>query len=730
MIRRILTALLLLSASLVSAQTTLTLTATHLTMEQGQVVPPLIWSWSNAAAAASCTGEPSLTTTATSTSGTGTYPITISAGTLSCTGYSLAFAGSPLDVLPSDGKGATLIASVTYPPGLLTGPTGTTLPQAIDVTNNATCDLDPTGVTDGTSCLNTLLARFMHTNCSTQPNWVSWLYFPPGTYTLAGPVLPCGNGWHLLGSGVGRTIIRVPPNTSTYNSASDAPWLSISSVGGNSNFREAIENLTIDVGYGNPKMQLLVLAMNNVGRIRNVVLYSEDSTVDEMVFFHSYPGPALFKDVAIYGGNYALYSGQVEYSWTFDRFTTEGQLKTVLSPGSTKMNLEHWLSDNQVTALSIANNGQAAILDSSLLNGASANPAIKNVATSSVYARNVTITGYGTSDADSGSGTLINYVGNLIEKWTNDIASLFSPVSSAHSLQLPDPETPEPNDPDPSTWTMLDTSINTWGTQIANATSSTVYAPPGQYTGTTGTVNITVPDTVNHLQFYGSLDTSQQPKLYITVAGSSSTPLVIDGCVYDACTLIHTGPRVVVLRDTYLNTYQPSAGAGNVFFEDDSIYSGSITNYWTVFPAGQSVWGRQFNAESRTGPEIQCSGCNLWILGLKTENSPDLDPVLELSNGAQAEVFGAFIYPLASSTIANSPYSVTNSKLWIAPTFEFVNVAGYGWPDWVEETQGSTTQQLSVPGQGPGDYVLNGYYSNGSSSGGIVLRGTLIMRAQ
>jgi hypothetical protein len=645
---------------------------------------------------------------------------------LSCTGYTLAFTGNNLVVIADDGNGGNITPSVTYPPGFASGPTD----PVLNVTNNSACDVtlnSDAAATANTTCLNELLSLHVGTNCASQPSALTYLYFPPGYVSLNGRITPCGNGWLLFGSGPQRSYLRLVPNSAAFNTGTNTYWFNAPSVRGNDNFREFIYNLGFDVGYGNPNATALLVEQNNVGGERNVVIWSEDSNaVHGLDLSRPYPGPALSKNLAIYGFQNAVVSNQIEYSWTFDQLTTEGQTGTVLSTGPLKVSIQHWLSDNTATALAVAANGGVAVIDSEVLNGGGGNTGFTTANGGSLYVRNVTVKGYGTSEVDSGTGKPVTHAGNLMENWTGMAQSLFNSSQNAGSLHLPEEETPLPtDDPDQSNWTVLATTLSSWCSQISGSSSATVYAPPGAYTGSSTTYACSVPDTVNHINMYTSIDRSQEPKFIFTVAGSSSTPLVIDGCLYNVCTMVHTGTRTVVIQDTYLNGYNPRAGAGSIFMEDVAPYLGTVTPAATTFQPGQHLWARQYDVESGNSIQFQCSTCTLWILGLKTENAaPATDYVFNLSTRAQMEIFGSFFYALGAAGAGSYVGTANNSSFFMAPTFSYVNINGYNWQYWVQETQSGVTRNLSTPSQNAGNYLLPMYYSYGAAAATRVVGGS------
>jgi len=698
--------LALLFAPALQAQVALTFTASTLTMEVGGPVPPLVWVQNTYPT--TCTGTPTLSTTATSASAVGTYTISASAGTYACAGYTITYVNGTMNVIAADGKGAQINNSVVYPP--LAAFTSLSV-GAIDVTNNSTCNMVGDNATDNTTCLNNLLQNR------------TYLYFPPGIYLTSGAFTKTTNTWQLLGVGPQQSIIRLAPNSAAFNTGTATAWFNPASVSGNANFREFINGIGFDVGYGNPNAVPVTLVMNNAGAIRNSIIWSEDGNCPYALSFNrAFPGPALAKDLAIYGCQQAISSNQVEYNWTFDELTTEGQTGRIIASTVAHFNIQHWLSDGSMSAdhaLQTAAEGTIAILDSSLLNGSGSQAGIVNVAGGSVYVRNTTVTGYSPSEADSGTGTTVNYTGNLTQNWTGSAASIFNANLAPSSLYLPEQETPLPtDDPTPSNWTELGTNQSTWCASITGSASATVYAPLGSYSTGAGTYSCTIPSTVNHINMYNSTNSSQNAKWTFTIASNGGTPLVIDGCMYAVCTIVHTGTRVVIVRDSYLNTYQASPGAGNAFFEDVVNYGGSLRTQLNFY-SSQSVWARQLDLESNTTPQFICNGCTLWLLGYKIEcASPDVCPPVQLNNGSQAEIFGAFYYPLSGISAGNTaPIYSTNSKLFTAPTFSFPNIAGRGWQYWVQETKGLATGVALNPAYPTGaDPTLNMYYSTTGSA--------------
>lgn len=254
---------------------------------------------------------------------------------------------------------------------------------------------------------------------------------------------------------------------------------------------------------------------------------------------------------------------------------------------------QHVLSDNSVPVFVSTTLGRGALIDSELLGtNASSVTAITIATGNRLYFKDVSCSGYGICESDNGSPlpTL------PAEGWTGAAQTIFDSGSTPGALPISDTETPIPVDPAASTWTMLGSDSTGWCSTITSSTSTTVYLPPGTYTSSAN-VSCTIPDTVNHLLMYDSKNSAATAgtTYTFTVAGSSPTPLVIDGCMHQSCSINHTGLRTLVIRDTN-GGYQGAAGAGNVYFEDAAIggYLPKSTNEpGPTFYSSQLVTGRQ-----------------------------------------------------------------------------------------------------------------------------------------
>ena len=297
--------------------------------------------------------------------------------------------------------------------------------------------------------------------------------------------------------------------------------------------------------------------------------------------------------------------------------------------------------------------------------------------------------------------------GNIEQAWTGPGQSLFDHEQSPDSLHLEVRETPVSNDPPVSQWTQLGAVVADWPAQIANSASATVYAAPGIYSAK-GTTQIAVPDRVDHLEFYQAKFPTSSPQIVLAVAGSSPKPLIIDGCIYRSCRIVHTGSRAIVVRDSTLYSYTAQDGAGDFYIEDSNLISDA--KMAINFYPSQHIWARQLNLEQNSANKFNCSGCKIWILGYKTEQAT---PSIVLTDRARAEIFGFFFYQnVAPAMAGTASIYLTDSSLF-ATGWTQVDRARFGQPNWIIEKRRSATSSLAThtvdaPQQ------LDMYYSYGS----------------
>jgi hypothetical protein len=421
---------------------------------------------------------------------------------------------------------------------------------------------------------------------------------------------------------------------------------------------------------------------------------------------------------------------------TGEGITTQGQTVAGILGNQLKTQWRHVLSVQGLGVPAMTNtdpSSSAVYMDSEVI-GINGALAFKNSTTigfppSTFLVKNVSITGYTNSITDCGTGTCItDPPGNITLHYTGTAQTLFDSGATAATLNLPILETPTANDPDPSTWGRLGDDLTTWNATMASCPSSTVGAAPGQYgllIVPPSTINVNVPNCINHIACnYAAPPPGATYNIQFTVAGSSSTPLIVEGCPEGQNGITHTGSRTVVLLNDKTSGYTSSPGAGNVFCEN-CILGGSVP---IVFQSSQSFWGRQVNQEQPLSAKLQCAGCKIWMLGYKTEhNGSDLI----LTGGAQAEIYG--ISALGNPGTGNpngTMFQITDSSLFVTGTAltqctitQPTGACNNQWTNWVDETRFGVEDIFRVLNATTvgNTQNLGMFYSFGASGGGVIV---------
>ena len=87
-----------------------------------------------------------------------------------------------------------------------------------------------------------------------------------------------------------------------------------------------VEDLTIDVGAGNPGAIGIDYLANNIGAVRNVTLRTESAAArSALSMIRKWPGPALIQNLTVEGFDVGIAVAQTEYGLTFDHIRLAGQ---------------------------------------------------------------------------------------------------------------------------------------------------------------------------------------------------------------------------------------------------------------------------------------------------------------------------------------------------------------------------------------------------------------------
>jgi len=457
------------------------------------------------------------------------------------------------------------------------------------------------------------------------------LYFPNGTYRIAGTLRwpestnPRDAGRLILqGQSREKTVLQLLDYAPAFgNSGRPVPMIWTGGSGEN-NLRNAVRNLTLHTGEGNPGAIGIQFLANKQGTIRDVdIIAGGDGSGSTGLDLSSSetPGPLLVKNVRIRGFDTGIRAANPVHSVTLENIEVTDQKLAGIRNSAQVLTLRHLVSSNTVPALQIIDGaGVVTLLDSSLhgLPAKRPGPGILNRGV--LIARNLTSEGY-TNVIENRAGHGDGASGAVIPEYqSHEIVTLFP--APPFSLNLPVQETPEaPWDP-LSDWASPsgfggkpdDNGDDSEAIQKAiDSGATTVYLPHGTWTlknpvelrgkvrrilGTEARLVLALPEG--------------QPGFQIT---NTTAPtfwlerLEIEGTKNALVDL--AAERQVVLIDC-LGVSVSGKAKTELFFEDVS----------SVMPLqlgpGQSLWARQW-FQGFQGLKLANRGGAAWLMGYTTE---------------------------------------------------------------------------------------------------------------
>ncbi|HEY2468152.1 MAG TPA: glycosyl hydrolase family 28-related protein [Terracidiphilus sp.] len=546
------------------------------------------------------------------------------------------------------------------------------------------------GVTDDTAAINKAIAASTPTP-NTGDFWgqAKIVYFPPGTYIISAPLVKndaSGNptyGMVLIGDATGTTTIKLAAGAPGFSDAthplgmihptSDAAagWAPLPGDG-NAAYQNTIQDLTIDIGTGNPGAIGIDYLASNLGAIRNVTVQAPSGAdgVTGIRMTRQDMGPALIENVTVTGFPIGLDVANLQYSLTIDHLTLNNQTVAGLR------NSQNQIAVNALTATTAC-------------------PAIVNSSADG----EIVLAGSVLHQAGSYSGNLISNRGTLIfrnnnmiddyQSFTgsslpNDVVNgVLSPTGFVNGasgdfdtqIAIVDPP-PTPIDP-VANWVNVatygaqpsadftDTSDNVAritdaasGIQAAmNSGASTIYFPHGvYYISQPITISATVQRIVGlDSSLHATPNESWRTEGLFRILDNATTPLVIEQLRFDnsydgtQLALEQTSNRTLVVRDTMfpgtLAVNRSSAG-GPLFMEDVSAAGSNVTL------SGSAVFeARQYNFEN-CGTCAYLSGVPAVIIGFKEEG--DVTEVAA-TNGAKVDLLGGLAYSVWNNTDPATP---------------------------------------------------------------------------
>ncbi len=552
--------------------------------------------------------------------------------------------------------------------------------------------------------------------------WQDRLVFVPnGTYRITAPLLKryadgrFASGFVLIGQSETGTVLKLPDQAPGYGDpqrpqpvilTSSKLYRSGATEGGkdypgrgegNDAYMNFVENMTIDVGSGNPGAIAIDYLGNNSGAIRHVTLRAgAGSGAVGLSMTRKWPGPTLIQHLTIEGFATGIATAQTEYGLTFEHVNLSNQTDTAITNSQNALTFRNLSIDGPSGR--IINVGDKAFLaiEGGTAPGGSVADLIRN-------------DGFVTLRDLSIGGTVQSGVLQGRSNWQA------APPPAGRTAWADPPPVPVV---EAGQWVNVATYGAT-GDPAQDATqalrqafasgAAVVYLPNGTYA-----VNDSVDIPASLQRIVGMNSTirviNRRPAFARTNgmfrAATAGPPLFIERLAFDNTGLGEqvgvelSGGREIVMRDIVsagTTMLDRRATGGRAFL--DNMCCGLLR-----ITGPQPVFARQFDSEGTTTRIIN-RGSPLSILGLKTEG---VCTVLDNREGARTDILGGLVYVVRDGAPATVPTFINTGSSLSAGFVEESLRSGSRYQIYVGRAAGDTTPPVPVtdfPERGFGRFV-------------------------
>jgi hypothetical protein len=569
------------------------------------------------------------------------------------------------------------------------------------------------GQTDDTRAIQAVFDRF--------DGGGAVIYFPAGTYLISDTIQWRGRQTNniLQGQGQDHTIIRLIDNAPLFQNAQKPRNLFYTGGAPAQRFRNAVRDVTIDVGRGNPGAVGLNFCANNQGVVREVTIRSgadgSEAGAVGLALDQGEVGPLLVKNVTIIGFDTGIRVRGSVNSVTLEHITLSGQRKAGIDNHNNLVFLRKLISRNAVSA--VVNGGPDGVfllIDSDLRGhgDAAGQPAIRmEHERAAAFVRNVTTDGYASAIRDHAGQTI---AGGRIDEWVSQApVSLFP--GELRSLNLPVVETPEVPFGDVSKWVNVqdfgalpqDARDDTAAIQKAiDSGAETIYfprgvqLPPQQRGGNPGWRGAyTISDTIRirgnvkrlvgfeATFFFQPKDGQPQDQPVFLFEDGAAPVVVVErlmfmiGNYFPNPAFVHAAKRDLVLSSFTGARAVIHQGSGRLFVDD------VVGSQPRKLQPGSRLYARQLNIEGEhtEEPKLINTGGAAWVLGFKTEHR---SPALGTYDGGVSEILGAHFYTCVNGSQDKVLLDVRDATAIVAGAGE------YAWSySWATDTVLRATRQ-------------------------------------
>ncbi|MEO1527486.1 MAG: discoidin domain-containing protein [Planctomycetota bacterium] len=576
------------------------------------------------------------------------------------------------------------------------------------------------------------------------------LYLPAGEYKidqqLTVPIRPSNRasvGAIIQGENRDDVVIKLEDNVDLDGSALLFQVLTADA------FRNAVRDLTIDVGVGNPNAKGLTFVANNNGIVSNVNIKSSDPDHAGRVGLElgtGANGPLLVENVSVDGFDVGIRTAFQDASQTFEDISLSNQqVFGWVNEGDQNVFVRNLTSVNEVQAIHNGPNGTNlensvfTLVDSTLQGVGDASNELAIYTEERLYARNVAVPGYGQAVRRvERNGFLqgnFSLDGDFIDEYWSGGATEGQASGGTHELFDASPDTslgleikdvPDvPIDPNFENWA----SPTAFVTQNPDGTPSgvaddafddslaiqaaidsgatTLYFPFGRWV-----VDQTVQVGGNIERIHGMESSigSLNGEGAFRINESSSETIVyerIGGFFADTVQIEHASDTTLVGRNLQGFAYVPTSDSpGDLFLYD--VVQGHFEF------RNQNVWARQLNTEGRADindpdlpdQKILVDNANVWVLGLKIENE---GTILRNTNQGNVELLGVYRNNNNPSDEDNPAFVTVDANTSVV-NFDAATAASNAYALWVSETRDGDTRTSARFGGSLG-HVYSGFDS-------------------
>lgn len=553
------------------------------------------------------------------------------------------------------------------------------------------------------------------------PNGNKIIYLPVGTYLVSRQLeWPRGKTSKedyqrtiLQGEIQDKSIIKLKNNCTGYDNSATPRAVINTGFGPETRFRNAIRNLTVNVGKKNPGAVGIRFNSSNQGVIRDVTVQSEDKKGAIGIDMGYTPniGPLLLTNVSVIGFEVGIFTRFPQNGMTMEHISLKNQTKYGIENYDQSLTIRKLKYQGKVPA--ILNTGKNATL--TLIDAKLESPrrkkkdgeAISIINDANIFIRNLIADGFKIS-VQNRSPNLDDVKLLSIREYSSDKPYNLC-ATPKKSLNLPIAETANPPWVSSRNWITISGDYGATGgdgTNDADAIQAAIddgaeallFEADGRYT-----INKDIHIRKNISRIIGAESRIDGTGKFIIEKGAPPT-IIFERLGSLAGGIKHESGRTLVLKDLAISSYESSEmGAGDLFIENVSASSLKFNL--------QNVWARQLTLTSDKETKLINKSGIVWILGLTAYNT---GTVIENIWKGELEILGAHI--ISKGGAQTTPMFINdNSNISLVNIRE--SATKNAFHTLIEETRDKEKLKLgekSVKQQGKGSFIglYSGYIPN------------------